>query len=127
MLPAVGGISAVSGLGGLASSAQSLSATGVNLAEGTGTTATPAVGAAEGTGAATAGVGAPEGAGAIAPVQAGGEGLSGTGPKAGGPHYLLRFATERVTSINTTAVGGNTSLLMATSSPRFKVPLKTAF
>ena len=41
----------------------------------------------------------------------GGEGLSGTGPKAGGPHYLLRFATERALTINTTAAGGNASLL----------------
>lgn len=41
----------------------------------------------------------------------GGEGLSGTGPKAGGPHYLLRFVTERVLSINTTAQGGNASLI----------------
>jgi RHH-type proline utilization regulon transcriptional repressor/proline dehydrogenase/delta 1-pyrroline-5-carboxylate dehydrogenase len=41
----------------------------------------------------------------------GGEGLSGTGPKAGGPHYLLRFVTERVLTINTTAAGGNASLL----------------
>jgi RHH-type transcriptional regulator, proline utilization regulon repressor / proline dehydrogenase / delta 1-pyrroline-5-carboxylate dehydrogenase len=41
----------------------------------------------------------------------GGEGLSGTGPKAGGPHYLLRFATERVTSTNTAAAGGNAALL----------------
>ena len=41
----------------------------------------------------------------------GGEGLSGTGPKAGGPHYLPRFATERVTTIDTTAAGGNASLL----------------
>lgn len=41
----------------------------------------------------------------------GGEGLSGTGPKAGGPNYLNRFANERVLSINTTAVGGNASLL----------------
>jgi RHH-type transcriptional regulator, proline utilization regulon repressor / proline dehydrogenase / delta 1-pyrroline-5-carboxylate dehydrogenase len=43
----------------------------------------------------------------------GGEGLSGTGPKAGGPHYVLRFATERVVTINTTAAGGNASLLAA--------------
>ncbi|MFN3990938.1 MAG: bifunctional proline dehydrogenase/L-glutamate gamma-semialdehyde dehydrogenase PutA [Erythrobacter sp.] len=43
----------------------------------------------------------------------GGEGLSGTGPKAGGPHYLLRFATERVMTIDTTAAGGNASLLAA--------------
>jgi RHH-type proline utilization regulon transcriptional repressor/proline dehydrogenase/delta 1-pyrroline-5-carboxylate dehydrogenase len=41
----------------------------------------------------------------------GGEGLSGTGPKAGGPHYLPRFATERVTCIDTTAAGGNASLM----------------
>jgi len=41
----------------------------------------------------------------------GGEGLSGTGPKAGGPYYLHRFATERTRSVNTAAVGGNTSLL----------------
>jgi RHH-type proline utilization regulon transcriptional repressor/proline dehydrogenase/delta 1-pyrroline-5-carboxylate dehydrogenase len=41
----------------------------------------------------------------------GGEGLSGTGPKAGGPHYLARFATERTVSVNTAAVGGNASLL----------------
>jgi RHH-type proline utilization regulon transcriptional repressor/proline dehydrogenase/delta 1-pyrroline-5-carboxylate dehydrogenase len=41
----------------------------------------------------------------------GGEGLSGTGPKAGGPHYLLRFAVERVVSTDTTAAGGNASLL----------------
>ncbi|MGV0036683.1 MAG: bifunctional proline dehydrogenase/L-glutamate gamma-semialdehyde dehydrogenase PutA [Candidatus Azotimanducaceae bacterium WSBS_2022_MAG_OTU7] len=41
----------------------------------------------------------------------GGCGLSGTGPKAGGPHYLLRFATEKVVSINTVATGGNAELL----------------
>ena len=41
----------------------------------------------------------------------GGEGLSGTGPKAGGPHYVARFATERVTCIDTTAAGGNASLM----------------
>ncbi len=41
----------------------------------------------------------------------GGQGLSGTGPKAGGPHYLLRFATERTLTINTTASGGNAELL----------------
>jgi RHH-type proline utilization regulon transcriptional repressor/proline dehydrogenase/delta 1-pyrroline-5-carboxylate dehydrogenase len=41
----------------------------------------------------------------------GGEGLSGTGPKAGGPHYLQRFATERTLSINTVATGGNAQLL----------------
>ena len=41
----------------------------------------------------------------------GGCGLSGTGPKAGGPHYLHRFAHERTLTINTSAVGGNASLL----------------
>jgi RHH-type proline utilization regulon transcriptional repressor/proline dehydrogenase/delta 1-pyrroline-5-carboxylate dehydrogenase len=50
--------------------------------------------------------------GAVVGVQPfGGEGLSGTGPKAGGPHYLHRFATERTLTINTTAAGGNASLL----------------
>jgi len=47
----------------------------------------------------------------------GGEGLSGTGPKAGGPHYLLRFATERTLTINTSAAGGNASLLGLTEEP----------
>ncbi|MEN3971399.1 bifunctional proline dehydrogenase/L-glutamate gamma-semialdehyde dehydrogenase PutA [Sphingomicrobium sp. XHP0235] len=41
----------------------------------------------------------------------GGEGLSGTGPKAGGPNYVERFATERVTCVDTTAAGGNASLM----------------
>ena len=41
----------------------------------------------------------------------GGEGESGTGPKAGGPNYLPRFAVERVTTINTAATGGNAALL----------------
>lgn len=41
----------------------------------------------------------------------GGEGLSGTGPKAGGPHYLLRFMNERVRTVNTTAIGGDVELL----------------
>ena len=50
--------------------------------------------------------------GAVVGVQPfGGEGLSGTGPKAGGPHYLQRFATERTVTINTAAVGGNAGLL----------------
>ncbi len=50
--------------------------------------------------------------GAVVGVQPfGGEGLSGTGPKAGGPHYLQRFATERTISIDTTAAGGNATLL----------------
>lgn len=41
----------------------------------------------------------------------GGQGLSGTGPKAGGPHYLPRFVTEKVLTVNTTAAGGNAELL----------------
>jgi len=50
--------------------------------------------------------------GAVVGVQPfGGEGLSGTGPKAGGPRYLHRFASERVVSIDTTAAGGNASLM----------------
>jgi len=50
--------------------------------------------------------------GAVVGVQPfGGERLSGTGPKAGGPHYLLRFATERTLTINTAAAGGNAALL----------------
>ncbi len=50
--------------------------------------------------------------GAVVGVQPfGGRGLSGTGPKAGGPHYLPRFASEYTVSNNTSAVGGNASLL----------------
>jgi RHH-type proline utilization regulon transcriptional repressor/proline dehydrogenase/delta 1-pyrroline-5-carboxylate dehydrogenase len=50
--------------------------------------------------------------GAVVGVQPfGGCGLSGTGPKAGGPHYLHRFANERTLTVNTAAVGGNASLL----------------
>jgi RHH-type transcriptional regulator, proline utilization regulon repressor / proline dehydrogenase / delta 1-pyrroline-5-carboxylate dehydrogenase len=50
--------------------------------------------------------------GAVVGVQPfGGSGLSGTGPKAGGPHYLARFANERTLTVNTTATGGNTDLL----------------
>jgi RHH-type proline utilization regulon transcriptional repressor/proline dehydrogenase/delta 1-pyrroline-5-carboxylate dehydrogenase len=50
--------------------------------------------------------------GAVVGVQPfGGEGLSGTGPKAGGPHALLRFAVERAISINITAQGGDPALL----------------
>ena len=41
----------------------------------------------------------------------GGDGLSGTGPKAGGPHYLYRFCTEQTLTINTTAAGGNVALM----------------
>ena len=50
--------------------------------------------------------------GAVVGVQPfGGEGCSGTGPKAGGPHYLLRFCTEQTVSVNTAAAGGNVELL----------------
>ena len=50
--------------------------------------------------------------GAVVGVQPfGGEGLSGTGPKAGGPNYLARFATERVRATDITATGGNVALL----------------
>ena len=50
--------------------------------------------------------------GAVVGVQPfGGSGLSGTGPKAGGPHYLARFATEQTVTINTAAAGGNAALL----------------
>ncbi|MBA2654908.1 MAG: bifunctional proline dehydrogenase/L-glutamate gamma-semialdehyde dehydrogenase PutA [Gammaproteobacteria bacterium] len=50
--------------------------------------------------------------GAVVGVQPfGGEGLSGTGPKAGGPHYLSRLCVERTVTVNTTAAGGNASLL----------------
>ena len=50
--------------------------------------------------------------GAVVGVQPfGGQKLSGTGPKAGGPHYLPRFATEKTVTVNTTAAGGNASLL----------------
>jgi RHH-type proline utilization regulon transcriptional repressor/proline dehydrogenase/delta 1-pyrroline-5-carboxylate dehydrogenase len=41
----------------------------------------------------------------------GGTHLSGTGPKAGGPNYVRRFAAEQVVTINTAAAGGNASLL----------------
>jgi RHH-type transcriptional regulator, proline utilization regulon repressor / proline dehydrogenase / delta 1-pyrroline-5-carboxylate dehydrogenase len=50
--------------------------------------------------------------GAVVGVQPfGGHGLSGTGPKAGGPHYLSRFATEQTVTVNTAAAGGNAALL----------------
>jgi len=50
--------------------------------------------------------------GAVVGVQPfGGRGLSGTGPQAGGPITLFRYAGERVVSINTAAVGGNAGLL----------------
>jgi RHH-type proline utilization regulon transcriptional repressor/proline dehydrogenase/delta 1-pyrroline-5-carboxylate dehydrogenase len=43
----------------------------------------------------------------------GGSRLSGTGPKAGGPNYLHRFALEQVVTVNTAAAGGNAALLSA--------------
>jgi RHH-type proline utilization regulon transcriptional repressor/proline dehydrogenase/delta 1-pyrroline-5-carboxylate dehydrogenase len=50
--------------------------------------------------------------GAVVGVQPfGGHGLSGTGPKAGGPHYLPRFATEQTVTVNTAAAGGNAALM----------------
>jgi RHH-type proline utilization regulon transcriptional repressor/proline dehydrogenase/delta 1-pyrroline-5-carboxylate dehydrogenase len=50
--------------------------------------------------------------GAVVGVQPfGGEGLSGTGPKAGGPHYLFRFCGEQTVTVNTAAAGGNAELL----------------
>jgi RHH-type proline utilization regulon transcriptional repressor/proline dehydrogenase/delta 1-pyrroline-5-carboxylate dehydrogenase len=55
--------------------------------------------------------------GAVVGVQPfGGEGLSGTGPKAGGPNYLLRFALERTYTVNTTAAGGNAALLASSDT-----------
>ena len=48
----------------------------------------------------------------------GGEGLSGTGPKAGGAHYMHRFAAERVCSTDTTASGGNAALMSMETSPK---------
>lgn len=59
--------------------------------------------------------------GAVVGVQPfGGEGLSGTGPKAGGPHTLPRFAVERVVSTNTAAVGGNAALLISEDPDRLQ-------
>ena len=57
--------------------------------------------------------------GAVVGVQPfGGEGLSGTGPKAGGPHYLYRFCAEQTVTVNTAAAGGNAALLAGfTSTP----------
>ena len=56
--------------------------------------------------------------GAVVGVQPfGGQNLSGTGPKAGGPHYLPRFGTERTLSVNTTAAGGNASLISLEDDP----------
>jgi len=54
--------------------------------------------------------------GAIVGVQPfGGEGLSGTGPKAGGPHYLARFCVEQTVTTNTAAAGGNVTLLSSSA------------
>ena len=51
--------------------------------------------------------------GAVVGVQPfGGRGLSGTGSKAGGPNYLIQFVNEKSFSYNTTAAGGNASLMM---------------
>jgi len=47
----------------------------------------------------------------------GGSGLSGTGPKAGGPNYLRRFASEQVVTINTAAAGGNVALMAGPEDP----------
>lgn len=56
--------------------------------------------------------------GAVVGVQPfGGEGLSGTGPKAGGPHYLYRFCAEQTLTVNTTAAGGNVALLSFSPLP----------
>jgi RHH-type transcriptional regulator, proline utilization regulon repressor / proline dehydrogenase / delta 1-pyrroline-5-carboxylate dehydrogenase len=55
--------------------------------------------------------------GAVVGVQPfGGEGLSGTGPKAGGPNYLVRFCAEQTVTVNTTAAGGNAALLANSAS-----------
>ena len=61
--------------------------------------------------------------GAVVGVQPfGGFGLSGTGPKAGGPHYLARFATEQTVTVNTAAAGGNAALLAAARSSLRSLP-----
>ena len=55
--------------------------------------------------------------GAVVGVQPfGGQALSGTGPKAGGPHYLLQFCTEKTITVDTTASGGNASLMVMAES-----------
>lgn len=57
--------------------------------------------------------------GAVVGVQPfGGQGLSGTGPKAGGPHYLHCFVTEKTITTNTAAIGGNVELLVALDKPK---------
>lgn len=63
--------------------------------------------------------------GAVVGVQPfGGQGLSGTGPKAGGPHYLPGFATERTVCINTAATGGNAALMSLVAEEGFEPPTK---
>jgi RHH-type proline utilization regulon transcriptional repressor/proline dehydrogenase/delta 1-pyrroline-5-carboxylate dehydrogenase len=60
--------------------------------------------------------------GAVVGVQPfGGEGLSGTGPKAGGPNYLVRFCAEQTVTVNTTAAGGNVALLADSVRPLWDV------
>jgi len=62
--------------------------------------------------------------GAMVGVQPfGGTGLSGTGPKAGGPHYLQRFASEQTVTVNTVAAGGNASLMSLQEEPDQAVQL----
>ena len=61
--------------------------------------------------------------GAVVGVQPfGGEGLSGTGPKAGGPNALIRYAVERAVSVNITAQGGDPALLNLEHSPQEAAP-----
>ncbi|MCM0020419.1 MAG: aldehyde dehydrogenase family protein, partial [Tagaea sp.] len=66
--------------------------------------------------------------GAVVGVQPfGGHGLSGTGPKAGGPHYLPRFAQENTLSVNTAAIGGDVALMASgrTDAPKLAAPGRT--
>ena len=59
--------------------------------------------------------------GAVVGVQPfGGQGLSGTGPKAGGPYYLPRFATEKTVSTDTTRQGGNATLVSLSEADMIK-------
>jgi RHH-type transcriptional regulator, proline utilization regulon repressor / proline dehydrogenase / delta 1-pyrroline-5-carboxylate dehydrogenase len=61
--------------------------------------------------------------GAVVGVQPfGGHHLSGTGPKAGGPHYLLRFAAEQTVTVNTAAVGGNAALMAQSEGDGTRTP-----
>ncbi len=64
--------------------------------------------------------------GAVVGVQPfGGMGLSGTGPKAGGPHYLHRMATEQTITTNTAAIGGNAGLLSLRGALSALLPRRT--